>query len=557
MNIGTIVQARMGSSRLPGKIIKEISGKQMLLHCLDRIKQSKNHGSLIVATTSKSSDDVVEKLCNINKIKYYRGSEEDVLDRYYKAALENKLDVIVRITSDCPLIDPVLIDILVDIFFSEPKLDYVSNSFPTRSFPRGFDVEVISFRALEKAWQEDKNLEWREHVTPYIQSNPKIFRLINVVNDEDNSNIRLTVDTPEDLSFLRKLFDTVNIGQLDYQKIITLSVKYDDLFSMNSHIKDKIVLKNFRKKPITVIDIKQYEKELPLILGTAQLGMSYGISNKVGVPDKVEIEKIIKAAYDNGIRIYDTAQAYGKSEENIGHTIKTLYLKNKVKIVTKIDPTLPFRNVDTILKLLYESVRTLNVPKLHTLMIHNAKWLEYETDAIKTTFEKIKEINMNNYFGVSIYNREEALKAIESNLFDIIQLPANFFDERFKKEGLIHKAQKAGMHVHIRSIFLQGLFFLKPENVPIQLQDHVSILGKIKESLGLTIPELVFSYMATGYPRCYLIFGAESVQQVLQNIRAFNKKSSAKINLNQINDCFNNIDEKLINPSLWKMADTL
>ena len=136
-----------------------------------------------------------------------RVAELDVLDRYYQAALAREADVIVRITSDCPLIEPQIIDQAVNEFVSSyPDVDYASNGL-MRTFPRGLDVEVMSFGALEKAWLEDNNPAWREHVTPYIQRNPDLFSIHGVINEVDYSHMRWTVDTPEYLAFVRRIYD--------------------------------------------------------------------------------------------------------------------------------------------------------------------------------------------------------------------------------------------------------------------------------------------------------------------------------------------------------------
>jgi spore coat polysaccharide biosynthesis protein SpsF (cytidylyltransferase family) len=206
MNIVVIIQARVGSTRFPGKIMKEILGKTVLIHDLDRIKEMKTINKIVVATTDLEKDDsIINTVKKYNKnIGIYRGREDDVLDRYYKAAKEFNANVIVRITSDCPLIDPNISDLVVETFL-ENKCDYCCNNMP-RTYPHGLDTEVFSFEALERAWREARKSYEREHVTPYIRENPDKFKIINVWNNVDLRNLRWTLDYPEDFEFITEIY---------------------------------------------------------------------------------------------------------------------------------------------------------------------------------------------------------------------------------------------------------------------------------------------------------------------------------------------------------------
>lgn len=207
MNIVVITQARVGSTRLPGKIMKKILGKTVLIHDLDRIKEMKTINKIVVATTDLEEDDIIVKAVNgyDRNIGIYRGSESDVLDRYYKAAKEFNATVIVRITSDCPLIDPKVSDLVVETFLKN-DCDYCCNTLP-RTFPHGLDTEVFSFEALERVWEEAKSPYEREHVTPYIREDTNKFRRINVKNNDDLTHLRWTLDYPEDFEFITKIYE--------------------------------------------------------------------------------------------------------------------------------------------------------------------------------------------------------------------------------------------------------------------------------------------------------------------------------------------------------------
>lgn len=212
MNVVAIIQARMGSTRLPGKVMMELVGKTVLEHVITRVQQSKLIDEIVIATTTKLDDNAIVEEAKRLGVKCFRGSEDDVLGRYYYAAKENKADIVVRITSDCPLIDHQVLDEMIFEFKSlhmDKKVDYLSNTLE-RTFPRGLDVEVFSFKVLEESFNNANETYEREHVTPYIYENPEKFRLKGYMNNKDYSYHRWTLDTPEDLKLITKIYEDIN-----------------------------------------------------------------------------------------------------------------------------------------------------------------------------------------------------------------------------------------------------------------------------------------------------------------------------------------------------------
>jgi len=200
-----INQARMTSTRLPGKVMKEVLGKPLLEYQFERLQRVKEADELIIATTNNDSDQPIVELCKRLGIAYYCGSEEDVLSRYYEAATQLGADVIVRVTSDCPLIDPSIVDRVIKLYKDKrDNYDYVSNTL-TRSYPRGMDTEVFSYKVLEEAFINAKEKPEREHVTPYICWQPERYRLGNVSHHEDQSRHRWTVDQIEDFLLIENI----------------------------------------------------------------------------------------------------------------------------------------------------------------------------------------------------------------------------------------------------------------------------------------------------------------------------------------------------------------
>jgi spore coat polysaccharide biosynthesis protein SpsF len=242
MNIVAIVQARMGSTRLPGKAFLDLCGEPMLARVIVRCQRAKALKRTIVATTIEPADDVLCDLCTARGWPFYRGSQDDVLDRYYQAAKQHEANVVVRITSDCPVIDPDVIDLTVNEFLRlQPDCDYVSNGEPPRPFPRGLDVEVFHFHALEWAWREAREAAFREHVTPYIYRHPEKFRVVPFLADRDYSDQRWTVDTPEDRALVLKLFEHFGHDHFNWREILAVLEEHPDWRDINRHIQQKVV----------------------------------------------------------------------------------------------------------------------------------------------------------------------------------------------------------------------------------------------------------------------------------------------------------------------------
>lgn len=211
MMVAGIVQARMDSTRLPGKVLAPIAGEPMLGLVVSRARRATRLDDVIVATTDRPVDYPIVHLCHERAWACFRGSAADVLDRYYRAAVSFGVETVVRVTSDCPLIDPSVIDQVVAKLVDGADFDYVSNTLPPRTFPRGLDVEAFTFKALERAWAKDSNAAWREHVTPYICGHPELFRLGRISAPRDLSSFRWTVDEEPDLELVRLIYDEIGI----------------------------------------------------------------------------------------------------------------------------------------------------------------------------------------------------------------------------------------------------------------------------------------------------------------------------------------------------------
>lgn len=263
--IVAIIQGRMSSSRLPGKILADISGQPMLSRVMIRTSRAKTLDQIIFATTTDASDDPVAEYCDLAGLNYTRGSLFDVLDRYYQTALKAKADVVVRITADCPVIDSELIDDVVNTLIGEARIgnqeseyDFVCNRLPPpfgRTYPIGLDVEACTFKALKKAWKEAKEPQHREHVMPYFYEGVKLSAISRQLSEGTSSrgftvallnhvtdfgDYRWTVDTPEDLEFMREVYKRFN-GRDDFswKEVLDLVHENPELAKINANVQHK------------------------------------------------------------------------------------------------------------------------------------------------------------------------------------------------------------------------------------------------------------------------------------------------------------------------------
>jgi spore coat polysaccharide biosynthesis protein SpsF len=231
MDITAIIQTRIASTRLPGKILMEVMGRPLLSYLSEQLGHSRVLSDIIIATTTRREDDPVSDLGKQEGLRVYRGSEHDVLDRYYQAAMEFEAEHIMRITADCPLIQPDICDCLADLYISS-KCDYARTG-------ESFACEVFNREALHEAWKEAKLTSEREHVTLYFQNHPEIFRIVTLDNESDDSRYRITVDEKEDFQVVQAILENLYKLSKPYIKIDDIKAFLDshpEIYSINAHI---------------------------------------------------------------------------------------------------------------------------------------------------------------------------------------------------------------------------------------------------------------------------------------------------------------------------------
>lgn len=224
----------MGSSRLLGKVLKKINGKYPMLYYLIRqIRECKLLEKFVIATTTLKEDDLIVQFLSQQNVEYFRGSEKDVLDRYYNCAKKFSFDPIIRITADNPLIDPKIVDLAIKTFQSN-SVDYVTNFIP-RTFPYGTEVEVFSFNALKTMWVNARKPSEREHVTPFIYNNPKKFKILNFSNLINLSNLRWTVDGQNDFQLIENIISEIDKKIILMEDVLKLFKEKPELFLINKN----------------------------------------------------------------------------------------------------------------------------------------------------------------------------------------------------------------------------------------------------------------------------------------------------------------------------------
>ncbi len=267
LKVVAIIQGRMSSSRLPGTILADIAGQPMLQRVFLRTARAATVTETIFATTTDPSDDPVAEYCDFSGMPFTRGSLYDVLDRYYQAAKQTKADVIVRITADCPVIDPALIDEVVDTLL-DSEFDFVCNRLPPpwhRTYPIGLDVEACTFKNLSKAWKEAKEPQHREHAMPYFYegveltrqsrtletgTSPRGYNIALLHHTTDFGDYRWTVDTPEDLEFMRQVYNRLG-GREDFtwKEVLDVVHKEPALMKINAGVRHNTLKDIDRRAP--------------------------------------------------------------------------------------------------------------------------------------------------------------------------------------------------------------------------------------------------------------------------------------------------------------------
>ena len=300
-------------------------------------------------------------------------------------------------------------------------------------------------------------------------------------------------------------------------------------------------------------ELNQSNRTSRLVLGTAQLGMNYGISNKTGQPDLKTAASIVKTAWESGINEFDTAQAYGQSEQVLGRCLKNIGITNKAKIISKFNPDIDHLDRAALNSALTRSLNNLEIESLYGLMLHREDMLDFWETRLEKHLMGMVDSGRVEHIGVSVYSPEKAIQALNIEGISVVQLPTNIIDSRFEKAGVFDLADDMRKTIYIRSIFLKGLLFMSPESLPEHMLLAAPVLNKLAllaRDVRLSIMELCIGYIKHTFPHSMLVFGAETQAQVKENIEAWDVLWPNEL-AQEIQSEFKDVDEIILNPSLW------
>jgi len=296
------------------------------------------------------------------------------------------------------------------------------------------------------------------------------------------------------------------------------------------------------------------QNSIRLVLGTAQLGMPYGIANKTGQPDLSTSQAIIREAWEHGIREFDTAQSYGKSVGVLGYCLSQLGISKDALVISKFDPRLNHLSREELSNALDESLALLHVSKLAGIMLHREEHLDLWEKGLKEIILGFVKEGRVGRVGVSVYSPKKALRALETAGIDMVQLPTNILDRRFVDAGVFDLARKKAKELYIRSVFLQGLLLMDPEQFPVKMNNLARpILERFQsfaKGLNLTRQEVALGYVKMQFPEAKIIFGAEAISQIKENVNCWNSNLPQKL-VKQLHQAFESVDVNILNPVLW------
>ena len=292
-----------------------------------------------------------------------------------------------------------------------------------------------------------------------------------------------------------------------------------------------------------------------LVLGTAQFGSNYGIANtgKIERPDQVAVNAIVRAAWENGIREFDTAQGYGKSEQTLGEALSKLGVSAEALIISKFDPALDHLNGSALSNAMDESLSRLGVPFLYGMMLHREELLSLWNEGLSRILHDFVLSGRVKYIGVSVYSPEKAIQALNTDGIDMVQLPTNILDRRFEAAGVFRLAEEKRKKIYIRSVFLQGLILMDADEIPEKMsfaKPVIEELETISNELKLSRQELALGYVKSEMPNAKVVFGANTPLHVKENVACCEGELSPS-SVDKIKKIFDCVDEKTLNPTLW------
>lgn len=542
-----VIQSRLSSSRLPAKALLPVAEMPSVVLCALR---AANTGiETVVATSVDPSDDLIVEALNKAGISFFRGPLEDVLGRYEMATRD--LDpgaIVVRMTADNLLPDGFLVREMVDYLLNN-GLNYLGPN--DHRLPYGLAAEVFTVDVLREAcWKTAKPYD-REHVTPWIREkyNLGVFKSDRL--DRDFSNLRCTMDTFEDYLRVVKVFQDIRDP---------VKVSWVELCMKLAALEDQSGFQLPKRK-------KNGFEYSELTLGTAQLGMEYGIANRYGKPTTKAAISLIHKAIGYGLSSIDTARGYGEAEARIGESLKGGYA-GKVRVITKLDPLGWLERNHSLKSIItavdasvYRSCRDLGLRQLPVLLLHRWEHRHAYQEAVWQRLLELKADGVIQVLGASVQTPEEAIEALEEPEIRHLQLPFNILDRRWRNAGIDRALmQRKDLTVHVRSVFLQGILTsgasiwpkvqdLNAEKLIEEIDDIVAILGRESRA------DLCIAYVRAQRWVDSLVIGMETIEQLEQNIKYFMNNPLTNTEQEMVETRLGGVPVELLNPAFWKIVN--
>jgi spore coat polysaccharide biosynthesis protein SpsF len=524
-------------------MLLDVGGYPLVVLCAKRCASSDME--LVVATSEERSDDPLVEVLEQHDIEYIRGDLEDVLSRFIKASEDlNDNDVLVRLTGDNPFVNAEFVKELVDFHFENQK-EYSRTLSPNDGFPYGLSAEAVTVGALRKIYNSNPDRDQKEHVTLALTQKDD-FALYKNSKAENLSHLRITIDTFDDYLRACRTFNACKNP---------LMASWQDLIK---------TLQSFDGTPTFKIPqkISNNKTQGIMALGTVQFGLPYGVANKNGQPELADIQTIIKRALDHGVNMFDTASAYGTSEQVLGQAIPK-ELRQDLFITTKLDPLsdIDENTPDTEIELRVEqsvlkSLLHLKLETLPVLMLHRWDHYEFKNGIIIKKLQELQKNGLIKKLGCSVQTPEEGLKAINALELTFIQMPFNIIDNRWKKSGFIDQVSKqADKHIQARSSLLQGLLTMNPDQWPVHKECsgpiHQWLTDTMKKYDRSSIIDLCYSYVAAQPWINSIVVGLETQEQLAENLELFHKTPLNEEQALEIDNNKLDVPQALLNPATW------
>jgi Spore coat polysaccharide biosynthesis protein F, CMP-KDO synthetase homolog len=543
--VRVVIQSRLSSTRLPAKGLLPVAGMPSVVLCA--LRASNTGLDVIVATSTEPSDDLTVAALREAGVRCFRGSLKNVLERFCQATQDlMPKDIVVRLTADNLFPDGKFVEELIKQF-TDRKLGYLGTQSPYDGLPYGLSAEVFYVEALRQANHSATDWTDREHVTPWIKRTYGTNIYISSTRIENLAQLRCTLDNFQDYLTINKVFTLVKNP---------VSEKWTDLCKLLAPIPSDFRIPN---------RLKNNQLQSELTLGTAQLGLDYGIANNTGMPSEEEAVDIIQYAIDQGLTHIDCARAYGVSESRIGKALMNGYA-DRVHVITKLDPLLkPYQlnSAQCLSKFvdasIFRSCRELHIGIINTLLLHRWDERYIQGGEIWQRLVDLKREGIIKILGVSVQTPEEALQALAEPEVGHIQLPFNIFDWRWKKKN-VHEAilGRSDVVVHARSTLLQGLLANKPADMTLPNTSKKYALD-LNQKLNILVrdlnrsdrKDLCFAYVRAQTWIDSLVVGVETIVQLKENIALFQNPPLTLDECAIIQKTLTGTPVELLNPSQW------